>query len=108
MWTWHRAGGSSGSCPREAMAQRQLPAAESAPCWLSQGTPCRDRGKWEFVEWSGVTRRVRIHTRVAEGPRGMQRDGQARGANSQLKCICSFVLCYSMLTTFVSVKLCNL
>ena len=83
-------------------------AAESVPCWLSQGTACRDRGRWEFVEWNGVTRRVRIHTRVAEGPRGMQRDGQARGANSQLKCICSFALCYSMLTTFVSVKLCNL
>lgn len=55
-----------------------------------------------------VKRRVRVHARVVEGPRDIQRDGQTRGANSQVKCVCSFTSCHSVLTTFVSVKLCNL
>ena len=83
-------------------------AGESGLCWLSRGTPYQDRGKREFVEWNVVRRRVRVHARVVEGPRDIQRDGQTRGANSQVKCVCSFTSCHSVLTTFVSVKLCNL
>lgn len=69
----------------------------------------RDRGKWEFVEWSGVKGRVRIHARRSWGPRGHS------GVMDRLVVLTAklnvFALHFCVTLRWphsVSVKLCNL